>query len=150
MLKGGYNPTLTYAIQKLLTETTVEVEGKSIPTMKGCPQGSCISPNLWAIYMADLCTVLKGIKQHNEPRGTEALCFADDILVFCWSQSQLTLAWRLIKKWSLENEIPVNLQKCSVMELRVDGRTPSKFPTDHGPLRDIPLTKDVKYLGVTF
>ena len=55
MLTGGYCPTLVNAIQNLLHDTKVEVQGVTIPTEKGSPQGSCLSPELFNIYLADLC-----------------------------------------------------------------------------------------------
>ena len=55
MLKGGYCPTLVKAVQSLLTGTSITVQGEAINTEKGSPQGSCISPELFSIYIADLC-----------------------------------------------------------------------------------------------
>ena len=86
MKNGGYDENLLIAIRNLLAKTTVTYNGQKIPTEKGCPQGSCISPDLWAIGMADLCRDLNLIGSQISAQKTEGLCFADDILVFCWDE----------------------------------------------------------------
>ena len=86
MKDGGYDENLLIAIRNLLLRTTVTYDGQKITTEKGCPQGSCISPDLWAIGMADLCRDLNLIGSRISSKKTEGLCFADDILVFCWDE----------------------------------------------------------------
>ena len=147
MKDGGYDENLLIPIRNLLSKTTVTYDGKKIPTDKGCPQGSCISPDLWAIGMADLCRDLNLIGSRISSKKTEGLCFADDILVFCWDEVQLRKSWALIKKWSAENQIPLNKDKCSLMELRVDNRTPMSLLS---PISELKLVTNVKYLGLIF
>ena len=124
MLAGGYEQQLVGAIQELLSNTTIVVDGEVIKTKRGCPQGSCLSPDLWAIGTADLCREINNIGTRESPEKSKALVFADDILCFAWDRSQLTIMWRLLKTWSRTNHIPINMEKCKLMELRVDQRTP--------------------------
>ena len=97
--------------------------------------------------MADLCRDLNLIGSRISPKKTEGLCFADDILVFCWDEVQLRKSWALIKKWSAENQIPLNTDKCALMELRVDNRTPMSLLS---PISELKLVTHVKYLGLIF
>ena len=147
MLEGGYDQQLVRAIQELLTGTSVVIEGETVETKRGCPQGSCLSPDLWSIGTADLCREINNIISHESPEASKALAFADDILCFAWDRSQLTIMWRLIKKWSRLNHIPINMDKCKLMELRVDQRTPRSL---FSPLPELGLQGEIKYLGVTF
>ena len=123
----------------MLTDTTIQVGENIIHNQRGCPQGSCLSPDLWSIGIADLCRELEDIRTRGKPNKSRALAFADDILCFCWDKNQLTSAWRIIKRWSEKNGVPLNLNKCYVMELRVDQRTPR---SDYSPLIDIPNLAD--------
>ena len=147
MVNGGYNPRLVNAINNLLENTRVQYNDTTIPTKRGVPQGSCLSPDLWAIGMADLCSLIENIKSNESVEGSTACCFADDILLFANDRSQLTIGWRRIKKWSTENKVPINFLKCEVMELRIDQRTPRSLSS---PLNEVPLVPKLKYLGVIF
>ena len=109
MLRGGYDPAIVRAIGNLLSNTTVKYNGHVIPTERGCPQGSCISPDLWAIGMADLCRDLLNITSNESREKAVPCCFADDILLFAHDRSQLTKAWRIIQEWSEQNKVPINL-----------------------------------------
>ena len=73
--------------------------------------------------MADLCEELDGVTSNESQEKATALCFCDDVLVFAQDRSQLTKAWRIVKRWSEENHVPINLDKCKLMEMRVDNRT---------------------------
>ena len=92
MLSRGYNPQLVQAIKNLISNTHVIVDGVQVPTQLGTPQGSCLSPTLWSIYIADLTRNVNGIESNNldnfagarnRIKPTRALFFADDLIVFC-------------------------------------------------------------------
>jgi retron-type reverse transcriptase len=92
MAKGGFSTHLVKAIKNLLTDTYVNYNGIPIETKRGTPQGSCLSPDLWNIYLADLCNEVEGVTtanldnflRSNTPlQGTRALFFADDTFIFC-------------------------------------------------------------------
>ena len=117
----------------------------TIPTEKGSPQGSCLSPELFNIYLADLCRQTEGLttglaKTYGASKdyGTRSLYFADDIMIFCHNEDQLIAVWKVIKSWSAKFEIPINYAKSGVLELRVDQRTPTSF---FNPIADVPLVK---------
>ena len=82
MEKGGYDRKLIKAIGMLLQQTSVCYDGTRIETKRGCPQGSCLSPDLWNIGMADLCEELDGVTSNESQEKATALCFCDDVLIF--------------------------------------------------------------------
>ena len=65
MTRAGYNKTLVEAIRGLLTDTEIVVNGETIKTLRGTPQGSCLSPDLWNIYIAQLCRDTQGFQAGN-------------------------------------------------------------------------------------
>ena len=76
--------------------------------------------------------------------GSISCFFADDFLVFCENKEQLRKIWRIIKKWSTENGIPVNAKKSAVLELKVDSRTHNDMEAQ---LNAEKRQKTYKYLG---
>jgi len=66
--------TITRIIKNLLEETTMTIQGTTIQTHTGVPQGGVPSPLLFNLYIDEL------IRNLNEIPGTEAMGYADDIV----------------------------------------------------------------------
>jgi hypothetical protein len=70
--------------------------------------------------------------------------FADDITVICYGEKMLLKVWKIIKRWSNINRVPINIDKSSVMLIKKDQRTPNPMAWNF----EVPLVKEMKYLGV--
>lgn len=56
----------------------------------------------------------------------------------------LQQVWQVIKKWSAENRVPININKSTVMLIKKDQRTPQPMEWNF----EVPLVKEAKYLGI--
>lgn len=111
----------------------------------GVPQGSALSPILFAFFTADLYPDDPGLGR------ALAATYADDVLVYevaCWlglAQSRVQEALRRIERWSRLWKLPLNPAKCQVLvfgsyakpDLRINDQT-------------LPVVNAATYLGVTF
>lgn len=84
---------------------------------RGCPQGSCLGPFLWRVFVQSLINELKR-------RGFKIVAFADDILLLLFGKTRKALedmdreALQIIHNWSIENQIQISYEKCKAMNLR--------------------------------
>jgi len=76
-------------------------------------------------------------------RDLHTCLYADD-LASIGRLLLITQCIRHIKQWSLQNEININLGKSALLQIRTDGRT----RTVHEEIEDIPVIKEIKYLGI--
>lgn len=130
-------PYLLNAIHALLRNTCMQIKDDVIQTDSGVPQGSVISPTLFAIYIDDLLRQIQ-----NE--GLQVLAYADDLVVYADSVRELNRATEILDEWSGLNGIRINRKKSAILELRVDQRTQSQLET---MFKGYPVQKTYKYLG---
>ena len=107
----------------------------------GTPQGSCLGPLLFLIYINDLNLNLEYCR---------ILLFADDTTIFCGHRNMNYLNWCLsedlntINDWFLANKLTLNLDKSHLLQF---GK--NTFPIKLN-LNNVPITEpdSMKFLGV--
>ena len=90
----------------------MKIGEEHIKTETGVPQGSCISPILFNLYIDDL------IKKLNEETSNKTWAFADDIVVVTENKEQLRKVMEIINQWSSSNSININKAKSGIMIIR--------------------------------
>lgn len=113
----------------------------------GLPQGSCLSPLLFNVFIDDLF--------HDIPHRVHCSLFADDAAIWCTdadcntSVSLLQTSLSKLERWSQENGLQFSAEKSAAM---VFSRNPNAIPT--APLRiytnNIPYATHFKFLGIVF
>lgn len=109
------------------------------------PQGSILSPLLFALFINDLPALIK----------TQILLFADDLKLFTQIKSlddvrQLQMDINIISNWCRQNNLQLNIQKCFVMSFT--RRNQATFQHFNYNINNIPLSRveTMKDLGVIF
>ena len=122
----------------------------------GVPQGSALSPILFAFFTADLIA--------DPTSGFQALVasYADDVLIFAVSSSaklaraQVQAALRKVQAWSELWLLKLNPSKCQVQQVgqgNPDGQPNGElelFMDPSDPATKLPTAELVTYLGVVF
>ena len=111
----------------------------SRPAPSGVPQGSCLSPILYASFVLDLARHLT--------MPVRYLMFADDLKLWSIIGKEadcihLQHSIDQIMSWCSENDMQISVQKCAVLQY---GSLPSNYHIDG---RDIPCLESVRDLGV--
>lgn len=148
---------LSYKIVKVIeniyknTESAVwtgQERSEYFATTRGVKQGCLLSPMLFTLYINDLHDNLGG-GLYIENINIRLLLYADDIVLLA---DDITIMQEMIgkletycKTWNLE----VNLEKSDIMVFRNGGR-PSKKEVWKFNERQVRITNEFKYLGVTF
>lgn len=109
------------------------------PVLSGVPQGSCLGPLLFSIYIADVISIL--------PPGTHCSMYADDLKIY--SINSVPLLQSAIDKlveWSTQWGLTLSPSKSVVMLLGANH--PACKITALG--NDLPIKNQIKDLGVSY
>ena len=146
--KAGLSPYLSNAAANLLTCTTMVLNGNTIETTIGVPQGAVTSPTYFSLVINNL------VRQLNQ-NGNLALAFADDIVLVCKGDKKLRLARATIDNWAANSGIAVNNNKSMLLVIRADRRTPAPYvktevgtKEDRKEIEGFQVTKAAKFLGL--
>ncbi len=104
---------LLNAIIKIYSRAKVRIDPLRCPININCGvlQGSILSPLLFNAFINDLINSL-------ERTAYDVLAYADDVAFICANTSQLKESIKLIKEWSKENEMKVNLNKSGILIIK--------------------------------
>ena len=102
-------------------------------------QGAVTSPHGFNLYINSLLKKL----DTNETKPFE---YADDILIVGTTSKSLEAAWKKIQTWCKDFSMKVNTSKCALMKLHQNSKP--KIIRNDKTFADIPLQKNIKYLGV--
>lgn len=114
---------------------------------KGCPQGSCLGPFLWRIFIQQLIEILR-------EKGFRVIAFADDLLLIITGRSRLSIeqngreALNIISEWSQINQMKISYPKCQVLNLtkpKYSKKRPPCYKIDGHSLKTEPT---LPYLGI--
>ena len=104
----GFPGKLIGAIRNLISNTATFVEGTRVETLIGCPQGSCLSPVAFCLYVNDLLILL------NEITGGKAIAYADDVVIYCSDYGVLLNVIKKLEEWCKENRMQINKSKSGI------------------------------------
>jgi ribonuclease HI/retron-type reverse transcriptase len=143
---------VTSIVERMLTdrEVTLKFENQSLTrkVIKGCPQGGVLSPILWNLVVDELIVNLNN-------SGFFCQGYADDVVILVKGRHLNTLsdllnnAFSKTEKWCKAKGLSVNPDKTKLI-LFSNRRNPK---ITRGPVllkRTLPLSNEVKYLGVIF
>ena len=131
-------------LKALYSRITLTLGKEKLVPNVGVAQGSIISPALFNIYTEELLIQLEALNINME----DIFAYADDLLVLCYSLSELHQVINLIKDWSSLNNLKLNTFKSGILEV-VPRRGKNNFNLTVGSkFQDFPVISSYKYLGV--
>ena len=125
-----------------------------LPVEYGVPQGSCLGPLLFLIYINDLSNILCNAKSNN----CELVLFADDTNVFAKAKSKVSVyelankILKLLSEYMKSNKLHINMSKCCYMYFHREYRNNlndnnnTELKIDNNVIKQVTETK---FLGVT-
>lgn len=152
----GAKESWVRAVQKVLTNREMSLFDEFLAILKGTPQGSPISPQLFILFINPLieklrkCTGIRIARDQHYTRVDEVfirgLFFADDICLVNASLHDLQDMLRICEAWAQEAGMSFNLEKCEIMQLA--GKIPKDRPIIEFAGGTITWVKEFKYLGI--
>jgi ribonuclease HI len=147
----GISRTLINWIFQMLNSRKVNATANdftvSVKTVKGCPQGGCISCLLWLLVINELLCEL------NSVGGIYAQGFADDIIIYVSGKFIGTVtnimqqALSITERWCIKNGLSVNAGKTIIIPFS-KRRMKSDLVAFNIFNEKIPFGEETKYLGV--
>jgi urease gamma subunit len=149
-------------IEALYTHYRIQIGKRMIKYNKGVAQGSILSPALFNIFIEDL---VESLARELGMSIEDILLYADDILILCQTQEQITKCIQIVEKWSHLNGMELNKNKSGIVvfaprrakkiplmkletEKDIDGNEIGKIwvPTTE-EICGVPIVTKYKYLG---
>ena len=153
LLVKGLPPGLVKWVKSFLEDrrSFVQLEGgssKKVRLYDGVPQGSILSPILFAIFIDDLTDAIKAT-------GARIALYADDVAI--WTQStnisiaeeSLQVAVDALEQWCSSNHLTVSINKTMVSLFTLHNLEASAQLNINFQNGNLPFESRPKYLGVT-
>ena len=111
----------------------------------GTPQGSCLGPLLFMIFVNDL---------HEQLQHCKCILFADDTTIFISHSSLKYMKWcieedlQAISDWFRANKLTLNISKSAGIILDLKGKSKVKAIDLQLEGKEIPIVNETKFLGV--
>ena len=138
LLANGLPPLLTLMVTKWLSINAAQLDSGRKKIRKGVPQGGCLSPILFNMYINPLISELR-------ETGVQVLAYADDIVFLAKGTPMLTTALRRAESWSTRNSLEINRAKSGILRLRSKH---THMPAPGETLNGYPILATYKYLGL--
>ena len=148
-IRGNTHKLLTsYLTNRRQHTSTLGEDSDNLPILFGVPQGSCLGPLLFLIYINDIC---------NTTSLADFILFADDTNIFVSAKTK-KLAYEIanqvlnnVYNYMRANKLHINLDKCCHMYFNPNKRHATD--EDHPRLmihniEPIDLVHETKFLGV--
>jgi hypothetical protein len=147
---GIKNKELDWFRSYLLDRTQVVVNNGSVSdkcTINiGVPQGTILGPILFLLYINDVS---------NSVSGAHLNIYADDVVVYCSSNSLTDLQCKLqcvmnnVYQWYQLNRLALSTEKCSTMLIKGNNTCESNEISIHLGSEKLENVHSMKYLGIT-
>ena len=130
-------PQIIAACSKMLQMSSIRAGDKTIKSSVGVPQGGCLSPSQFNIYINSLI-----VEMNQQNYGV--LAYADDIVIFTKGKAQLTRTLRNIENWCDRSNMQINKEKSGIMQLCLPyDRVKNLY------INQYPVVQRYKNLGIT-
>ena len=138
ILANGLPSLLTLMVTKWLSINSALLESGRKKIRKGVPQGGCLSPLLFNMYINPLISELRNT-------GVQVLAYADDIVFLAKGTPMLTTALKRAEDWCTRNSLEINRQKSGILRLRSKH---THMPQPNEMINGYPVVPIYKYLGL--
>ena len=153
LLSIGINGKIFNAIDQLYSKTVSRVKLNQFKTNwfevnSGVRQGDSLSPTLFNIYINDLIIDLNSMDLGVDINGRRVCCllYADDIVIFCNTESDLQKLLDRAHRWCYKWKMQINHEKSNIVHFRRKRVNRSSRRFKFGS-KKLSVVNSYKYLG---